>query len=282
MPSLAFEAGLAVDLDVGHDDRQHLLVDVNSCDPVRHRPLLGSGERASSHQPGSRRRVRIQSGEHRRKLNRIIGATLSQRSPKEAADGLGPYRRAPFSLARSSSSDHGGVQALFQSASTLSASSSSSAKPRTRRQQTRNVAASPPLPATAGGIVAMYRRARSRASGGWLVGASGTIGLRAANDCRASGKSRGRNTRSAASYLTLTYWAGPVLVIEESRQSCDLRARRRCLVCAELHSEPLLKRLRVLLGDQRHRADTLCGSAGVVRFQYSAVFHMSTARRVCD
>ena len=41
---LALEVEVAVDLDVGHHDRQHLLVDVNSRDPVRHRPLLGGAE----------------------------------------------------------------------------------------------------------------------------------------------------------------------------------------------------------------------------------------------
>ena len=41
---LALEVEIAVDLDVGHHDRQHLLVDVNSCDPVRHRPLLLGAE----------------------------------------------------------------------------------------------------------------------------------------------------------------------------------------------------------------------------------------------
>ena len=41
---LAVEVKVAVDLDVGHDDRQHLLVDVNSRDPVRHRPLLVGAE----------------------------------------------------------------------------------------------------------------------------------------------------------------------------------------------------------------------------------------------
>jgi hypothetical protein len=52
---LAFEVKIAVDFDVGHHDRQHLLVDVNARDPVRHRALLWkSGERASSHQSGSR------------------------------------------------------------------------------------------------------------------------------------------------------------------------------------------------------------------------------------
>jgi hypothetical protein len=38
---LALEVEVAVDLDVGHYHRQHLLVDVDSCDPVRHRSLLG-------------------------------------------------------------------------------------------------------------------------------------------------------------------------------------------------------------------------------------------------
>ena len=41
---LTFKVVLAVDLDVGHDDRQHLLVDVNSRDPVRHRSLLRGAE----------------------------------------------------------------------------------------------------------------------------------------------------------------------------------------------------------------------------------------------
>jgi hypothetical protein len=38
---LTFEAEVAVDLKVGHHDRQHLLMDVDSRDPVRHRALLG-------------------------------------------------------------------------------------------------------------------------------------------------------------------------------------------------------------------------------------------------
>jgi hypothetical protein len=37
---LAFEVEIAVDFDVGHHHRQHLLVDVNARDPVRHRTLL--------------------------------------------------------------------------------------------------------------------------------------------------------------------------------------------------------------------------------------------------
>ena len=37
---LALEVEFAVDLDVGHHDRQHLLVDVDSRDPVRHRLSL--------------------------------------------------------------------------------------------------------------------------------------------------------------------------------------------------------------------------------------------------
>jgi len=41
---LTLEVEVAVNLDVGHRDRQHLLVDVNSRDPVRHRPLLGRAE----------------------------------------------------------------------------------------------------------------------------------------------------------------------------------------------------------------------------------------------
>ena len=41
---LALEVEVAIDLDVGHHDRQHLLVDVNSRDPVRHRSLLGRAE----------------------------------------------------------------------------------------------------------------------------------------------------------------------------------------------------------------------------------------------
>ena len=41
---LTFELEVAVDLDVGHRDGQHLLVDVNSRDPVRHRPLLVGAE----------------------------------------------------------------------------------------------------------------------------------------------------------------------------------------------------------------------------------------------
>ena len=41
---VAVEVKVAVDLDVGHDDREHLLVDVNSRDPVRHRSLLMGAE----------------------------------------------------------------------------------------------------------------------------------------------------------------------------------------------------------------------------------------------
>ena len=37
----AFEAEVAVGFNVGHHDRQHLLVDVNSCAPVGHRLLQG-------------------------------------------------------------------------------------------------------------------------------------------------------------------------------------------------------------------------------------------------
>jgi hypothetical protein len=38
------EAVIVIDFDVRHDDGQHLLVDVNSRDLVRHRPLLGGAE----------------------------------------------------------------------------------------------------------------------------------------------------------------------------------------------------------------------------------------------
>jgi len=41
---LALDVEVAVDLDVGHHDRQHLLVDINSRDPVRHRSLLARAE----------------------------------------------------------------------------------------------------------------------------------------------------------------------------------------------------------------------------------------------
>jgi hypothetical protein len=41
---LTLELEVAVDFDVGHRDGQHLLVDVYSCDPVRHRPLLAGAE----------------------------------------------------------------------------------------------------------------------------------------------------------------------------------------------------------------------------------------------
>jgi len=41
---LAFKLVVAVDLNVGHHHRQHLFVDVNSGDPVRHRSLLGGAE----------------------------------------------------------------------------------------------------------------------------------------------------------------------------------------------------------------------------------------------
>ena len=41
---LAFKVVVAVDLDVGHHDGQHLLVHVNSRDSVRHRPLLAGAE----------------------------------------------------------------------------------------------------------------------------------------------------------------------------------------------------------------------------------------------
>src|SRR5262249_47261904 len=38
------ETALVIDFDVDHNDGQHLLVDVDSCDLVRHRPLLGGAE----------------------------------------------------------------------------------------------------------------------------------------------------------------------------------------------------------------------------------------------
>ena len=41
---LALEVEVVVDLDVGHRDGQHLLVDVYSRNPVRHRPLLVGAE----------------------------------------------------------------------------------------------------------------------------------------------------------------------------------------------------------------------------------------------
>ena len=78
--------------------------------------------------------------------------------------GSRPYRRAAASFERSSSGDQGGVHLRFHSSNAESASSSESANPRVRRQQTRNVAVSPWSPDTAGGIVAMYRPARSHAS----------------------------------------------------------------------------------------------------------------------
>jgi hypothetical protein len=40
---------VAVDLDVGHHDREHLLVHVNSRDPVWHRTLLVGAESVPSH-----------------------------------------------------------------------------------------------------------------------------------------------------------------------------------------------------------------------------------------
>ena len=46
---LAVEVKGAVDLDVGHHDREHLLVHVNSRDPVRHWPLLVGAESVPSH-----------------------------------------------------------------------------------------------------------------------------------------------------------------------------------------------------------------------------------------
>jgi hypothetical protein len=43
----AFKEKLAIDLDVGHYDGEHLLVHIDARDPIRHRPLPGaSGERA--------------------------------------------------------------------------------------------------------------------------------------------------------------------------------------------------------------------------------------------
>jgi len=41
---LTFEQEVTVDFDVGHRDGRHLLVDVYSRDPVRHRPLLVGAE----------------------------------------------------------------------------------------------------------------------------------------------------------------------------------------------------------------------------------------------
>jgi hypothetical protein len=41
---VTFESVVAFALDVGHDDRQHLLVHVNARDVVRHRPLLVGAE----------------------------------------------------------------------------------------------------------------------------------------------------------------------------------------------------------------------------------------------
>jgi hypothetical protein len=71
---LALEVEIAIDLDVGHHHRQHLLVDVNSRDSVRHRSLLGRAEsvprrinqgRGLSSVPcGTRRRPMIRSITH--------------------------------------------------------------------------------------------------------------------------------------------------------------------------------------------------------------------------
>src|SRR5262249_45607517 len=41
---VALEVEVVSDFDVGYYDRQHLFVDVNSRDPVRHRSLLGRAE----------------------------------------------------------------------------------------------------------------------------------------------------------------------------------------------------------------------------------------------
>jgi hypothetical protein len=41
---VTFESVVALALDVGHHDRQHLLVHVNARDVVRHRPLLVGAE----------------------------------------------------------------------------------------------------------------------------------------------------------------------------------------------------------------------------------------------
>ena len=50
-----FEVDVILHLDVSHRDGQHLLVYVDSCDPVRHRPLLVGAESVPrTHQSGSR------------------------------------------------------------------------------------------------------------------------------------------------------------------------------------------------------------------------------------
>ena len=125
--------------------------------------------------------------------------------------GSRPYRRAPASFARRSSSDHGGRQALFQPANTFIASSSPRANPRTRRQHTRKVAASPCCPATAGGIVAMYFRARSRTSDECLEPCLVESGAGCALAVCCNGKSRGLNTRRPGAYSIATMGPGRYL-----------------------------------------------------------------------
>ena len=61
---LTLEVEFAVDLDVGHRDRQHLLVDVNSRDPVRHRPLLGRAESVPRRISQGRGLSRVRVGAH--------------------------------------------------------------------------------------------------------------------------------------------------------------------------------------------------------------------------
>ena len=69
---LALEVEVAVDLDVGHHDRQHLLVHVNSRDPVRHRSLLGRAESVPRRISQGRGLSSVPSGAQRRPIIRSI------------------------------------------------------------------------------------------------------------------------------------------------------------------------------------------------------------------
>jgi len=54
---LTLELEVAVDLHVGHRDRQHLLVYVASGDSIRHRPLVGERRACFTHRISQGRRL---------------------------------------------------------------------------------------------------------------------------------------------------------------------------------------------------------------------------------
>ena len=150
----------------------------------------------------------------------------------------------------SSRSDQGGSQRLFHSRSTSSASSSANANPLTTRQHTRNVWTSPCCPEMAGGMAAMYCRARS----------SAFLAVRATTDgqgCRHErgggfGKSAGSYTRSLSRYSMLTTIGRRAFVIHESRQARHLSAGRRCRIGSELTRQMFLERLDRVAGEPAH------------------------------